>query len=99
MRTLLQLLSGVDDLDPDGVLHAAPPWSGDSDASCLSPDDEDVPPGLTYLLEVDLVQEVGAVWSSWRDGRAPTPDELTVAVIHYAEHDAYLPRQAGEESS
>jgi hypothetical protein len=96
VTTLVALLGAVEDLDPDGVLHAAPPWSGDSDAACVGPD-EDAPRGLTYLLEVDTVRDVAEVWSSWRDGRTPTPDDLAAAVIHYAEHDSYLPRQAGEE--
>jgi hypothetical protein len=31
------------------------------------------------------------VWSTWRDGATPTADEATLAIIYYAEHDAYQP--------
>jgi hypothetical protein len=49
------------------------------------------PQGMAYLLEVDLVQDVLEVWSEWRDGTAPTTAESVAAVVHYAEHDAYIP--------
>jgi hypothetical protein len=44
-----------------------------------------------YLLEVALAQEVLEVWSAWRNGKVPTFAESVEAVVHYAEHDAYLP--------
>jgi hypothetical protein len=37
------------------------------------------------------MKEVLQVWTRWRDGRTPTDDEACEAVVHYAEHDAYLP--------
>ena len=99
MATLGKLLERLDDLGRDEVIHAAQPWTPDSDAACLhGSDDEDVPTGLAYLLEVDLVHDVAEVWGAWRDGRRPTPEQLTEAVIHYAEHDAYLPAD-GEDGN
>ncbi len=91
MTSLVELMRGVDDLDRDGVIHAARPWTRHSDAVCLvDSGGEESPSGLAYLLEVDLIHDVAEVWSSWRDGRAPTADELADAVIHYATRDAYL---------
>jgi hypothetical protein len=91
MSSLVDLLGRLDDLDRDEVIHAARPWTRDSDAACLAePDDGSAPSGLAYLLEVALVHDVAEVWSSWRGGRRPTTEELTDAVIHYAKHDAYL---------
>ena len=97
MAPLVKLLERLDDLGRDEVIHAAQPWTPDSDAASLHESDE-VASGLAYLLEVDLVHDVAEVWSTWRDGRRPTPEQLTEAVIHYAEHDAYLPAD-GEDSS
>jgi hypothetical protein len=91
MSSLVNLLSRLDDLDRDEVIHAARPWTRDSDAARLAePDDGSAPSGLAYLLEVALVHDVAEVWSSWRGGRRPTTEELADAVIHYAKHDAYL---------
>ncbi len=97
MATLVKLLETLDDLGRDEVIHAARPWTPDSDAASRHESDE-VPSGLAYLLEVDLVHDVAEVWSAWRDGCRPTPEQLTAAVIHYAEHDAYLPAD-GEDSN
>ena len=48
-------------------------------------------PGYRYLLEVELVKDVIEVWSEWRDGQVPSPDEKLSAVLHYARNDAYQP--------
>lgn len=90
-EALVELLRRLPDLDRDEVIYAARPWTRDSGAASRAElDDGSAPPGLAYLLEVDVVRDVAEVWSSRRGGRAPTPDELADAVIHYAEHDAYL---------
>ena len=91
MTTLLALLGSLDDLDPEGVLYAARPWTYASQAECVRPDGEGAAHGFTYLLEVSGAIDVAVVWSAWRDGRTPTTQELADAVIHYAEHDSYLP--------
>ncbi|MFD9083235.1 hypothetical protein ACFYYM_35645 [Streptomyces erythrochromogenes] len=51
---------------------------------------DEPPPGLDYLLEVELVHDVLEVRSSWRNGARPTAAEKCEAVIHYAEYDARL---------
>ena len=43
---------------------------------------KNLPYGVLSVLEV---------WSAWRGGRIPTPEECAEVVIHYAERDAYLP--------
>jgi hypothetical protein len=53
--------------------------------------EEGAPAGFEYLLEVDAALSVLEVWSAWREGLRPTPEEAAEAVIHYAERDAYLP--------
>jgi hypothetical protein len=85
---LKQLLSQPDALHSDAVLYAIRPWTAETDAVVLVGDD--APAGYEYLLEVDLVLDVLEVWSAWRGGQSPTPEEAAKAVIYYAERDAYL---------
>lgn len=88
MPTLLDLLQSLDEQPAEAVIYAAKPWTAASDAAvaaCGAPR-----PNLPYLLEVVLAQDVLEVWSSWRDGARPNASEKCQAVIHYAEHDAYL---------
>ena len=47
--------------------------------------------GMEYFLGVRLAKDAILVWSEWRDGRPPTPEEACQAVIHYAVNDAYMP--------
>ena len=86
---LKQLLSEPDLLPIDAVLYAVRPWAAGTDAVVL--DGDDAPAGYEYLLEVNLVLDVLEVWSAWRGGRSPAPEEAAGAVIYYAERDAYLP--------
>jgi hypothetical protein len=71
------------------------PWLPSAEAVVLRGDA--VPEGVItssghrYLLEVDLAIEAVEVWSEWRAGAIPTPEEATNAVIYYGEHDAYQP--------
>ena len=53
--------------------------------------DEAQPEGWRYFLEVIIAREVLEVWSSWRDGRVPSPEEALSAIAYYAENDAYRP--------
>ena len=47
--------------------------------------------GLRYFLEMSTAKDVIHVWSSRRDGEAPTLDEKFAAVTYDAMNDAYLP--------
>lgn len=99
--TLLEVISRLDDIpsgdgySPGPTIYARRPWTPSSDALVLRGDDH--PDGVTtesghdYLLEVNLAVEVVEVWSAWRSGAIPTPEEATLAVIYYGEHDAYEP--------
>ena len=53
---------------------------------------------LSYLLGVEAAEDAMEVWSAWRGGRQPTPEELCEAVVFYALHDAYLPTEEMEEA-
>ncbi|WP_329390176.1 hypothetical protein OG625_38455 [Streptomyces sp. NBC_01351] len=88
MPTLLELLQSLDEQPAGAVIYAAKPWTAASDAVAVA---FDAPPSdLAYLLEVELAQDVLEVWSSWRNGAQPNALGICQAVIHYADHDAYL---------
>ena len=103
MRSLLEIITHLDSipsgdrLSPGPTIYALMPWSTQADAVVLT--GNDVPDGVVtasdyhYLLEVDLACEAIEVWSAWRGGAKPTPEEATLAVIYYAEHDAYMPTE------
>jgi hypothetical protein len=96
---LTALLSSLDELDDELTIYASPDLTETSRAIAVKePEDGSVPPeaaDLTYLLEVRLAKEVLRVWSDWRQGAAPTPEDRVEAIVHYARHDAYLPLDAG----
>jgi hypothetical protein len=92
MTRLLDAISALAFADPEATIYAAMPFTSHSEAMvCVEPEDAGSPAGLSYLLEVDLARDVLEVWGQWRNGKKPTPDEATTAVIYYAEHDAYEP--------
>ncbi|MGP3978249.1 hypothetical protein ACTWQF_30380 [Streptomyces sp. 8N114] len=88
MPPLKEVLPALDVQQPaESVIHAATPWRADSAATVVS---GNAPPcGLAYLL--GRARDVLEVWSAWRGGASPSAQERCEAIIHYAEHDAYLP--------
>lgn len=95
--TLKELLSQIDNIDDDLTIYAsaAPEITPESEAiATLEPEAGDIPAeakGMRYLLEVFLAKEVIDVWGKWRQGVKPTPEQMSEAVIYFAENDAYLP--------
>jgi hypothetical protein len=66
------------------VLLAFPDAAGDSPIEAA---------GFTYLLEVALAKEALHVLREDCDGQDPRESEQTAAVLHYAEHDTFLPKK------
>lgn len=101
MARLIEVISSLGDIAVDEAVEVVPtifarkPWTDAS--SCLVLAEEAVDgharsaPDHAYLLEVDVAREVLTVWSDWRAGVVPSPEEAARAVIYYAEHDAYEP--------
>jgi len=95
MTSLLDVVSALDAVPawgrfgPSPTIYARRPWTPGSDAQVATRRPAD--PAFEYLLEVNLAREAVEVWRDWRDGAVPTPEEATLAVIHYAEFDAYQP--------
>jgi hypothetical protein len=50
------------------------------------------PPGeMEYFLEVENAKDVVKAWSFMRGGKDPSLQERVIAVLYYAENDAYQP--------
>jgi hypothetical protein len=47
--------------------------------------------GLKYIIEMFLVKEIIDVWSSWRNNKAPSINNIIEAIKYYVENDTYLP--------
>ena len=90
MTHLLDLVAGLATASPDAVIVAVPPWSAESESYVVA-DETEAPDGTTYLLEVGVAAEAITVWSQWREGRSPSPEDACAAVLYYATNDAYLP--------
>jgi hypothetical protein len=92
VTSLAQIVAHLDEAGPDALMFVEPPWHADSRAAVVAHDAETTRvDGLRYFLEVDLAREVLQVWSAWRDGRKPSLDDAVVAIIYYAQRDAFLP--------
>jgi hypothetical protein len=99
---LINLLADYRSLNDKLTIYAEanPEWGPKSEAAVILPNmDGDTHPievagvQLQYMLEVRIAKEVIKVWSQWRGGRKPTPEEACEAVIFYAQNDAYLPEE------
>jgi hypothetical protein len=60
---------------------------GDEEGSFVCSQD----PALSYILMVRQAKECVEVWSEWRGGRRPTPQDKFAAVMYYSRNDAWLP--------
>lgn len=94
LETVLDQLETFDD---ESLIFARRDSKLDPDSEAiviLCPEDESQPhepEGMEYLLEVFLAREVLEVWSDWRGGRMPGPNEKIAALEYYCEHDCYIP--------
>ena len=84
-----------DRFDVGPTIFAKRPIERESDAIVLAEEVIDgvagSSPDFSYVLEVELANQVLDVWSLWRDGAVPSRTEAVDAVIYYAANDAYLP--------
>lgn len=89
-------LEGADDSLPrslciyaEGGANASP-----NSPAVVCPGDEqggfDCPrdPALSYVLMVQQAKECVGVWSEWRGGQRPTPQDKLAAVMYYSRNDA-----------
>ena len=92
---LTDVIQNLERFDDDQTIYATD-TTPDADASVdYEADDGSQAPsanGMRYVLEVSLAKDAIRVWSEWRDGRQPSPDERMRAVIFYAENDTFMPK-------
>lgn len=88
------VIRDLGELDGGLTIYVASGRTVDLTISAALVDEEidDQPEGMAYLLEVHLARDVLLVWKAWRDGQEPTREEACSAVVYYASHDAYQPR-------
>jgi hypothetical protein len=107
--TLFELIQCLDELeDSDGshplVIYAqhgadagrrspalvCPRGEGDSPACPLDS-------SLLEVLSVGQAREVIRVWSAWRGGLTPSPEDRFNAVMFYSRHGAFFPLESDRE--
>ena len=91
--TMGQVIREIGEINDDLTVYVAEGQVGRSPetAILLLDEDERVPAGAVYLLEVDIIKEVIAVWRNWRGGIEPSVNQACEAVFYYAARDAYQP--------
>lgn len=54
-------------------------------------------PSLTEVLSVAQAREAIAVWSAWRGGLSPSPEDRYRTVMFYSRHGAFFPLESEQE--
>jgi hypothetical protein len=52
---------------------------------------------LSEILSVEQARDAIAVWSAWRDGLTPSPEDRFRTVIFFSQHGAYFPLETDRE--
>lgn len=107
--TLFELIQRLDEFE-DGdrhhplVLYAQDgAAAGRSSPALVCPRREDGGPtcpldaSLTEVLGVERARDAIAVWSAWRGGLIPSPEDRFRAVMFYSQHGTYFPLETDRE--
>jgi hypothetical protein len=54
-------------------------------------------PSLSEVLSVGQAREAIEVWSAWRGGLTPSPEDRFRTVMFYSQHNAFLPLESDRE--
>jgi hypothetical protein len=54
-------------------------------------------PSLSEVLSVGQAREAIEVWSAWRDGLTPSPEDRFRTVMFYSRHGAFFPLESDRE--
>jgi hypothetical protein len=49
------------------------------------------------VLSVALAREAIQVWSAWRDGLTPSPEDRFKTVMFFSQHGAFFPLESDRE--
>jgi hypothetical protein len=107
--TLFELIERLDEFGDDGRFHSPVVYAqGGSAAGRNSPalicsrgegGDLKCPldASLTEVVSVEQARDAIAVWSAWRRGLTPTPEERFRTVMFFSQTGAYLPLETDRE--
>jgi len=54
-------------------------------------------PSLSEVLSVEQAREATEVWSAWRRGLIPSPEDRFNAVMFYSRHNTFFPLESDRE--
>jgi hypothetical protein len=54
-------------------------------------------PSLSEVLSVEQAREAIEVWSAWRGGLSPSPEDRFRTVMFFAQHGAFFPLESDRE--
>lgn len=103
---LIQSLDTVEDSDrshPMAVYAQNGADAGRASPALVCPRGEEgspacpVDPSLSEVLSVEQAREAIRVWSEWRGGLTPSPEERFRAVMFSSQHGAFLPLETDRE--
>jgi len=107
--TLFDLIQRLDEFEESDRLHPLVLYARDgaaagrSSTALVCPRGEDGGPtcpldaSLTEVLDVERARDAIAVWSAWRGGLIPSPEDRFRTVMFYSRHGAYFPLETDRE--
>ena len=101
--TLFELIQRLDEFrDAGGHRPLAIYAEGGSGAgrrsrALICPRGEGDDASLAEVLSVEQARDAIAVWSAWRHGLTPTPEERFRTVMFFSQSGAYLPLETDRE--
>lgn len=107
--TLFELIQGLDELEDSDRSHPLVLYAqngadaGRGNPALVCPRGEEGSPvcpldrSLSEVLGVEQALEAIQVWSAWRGGVTPSPEERFRAVMFSAVHGAFLPLETDRE--
>ncbi len=107
--TLIELIQRLDDFEDTDRLHPLVIYAQNGAGAVRSSPALVCPRGeggsltcpldatLSEVLSVEQARDAIAVWSAWRNGLTPSPEDRFRTVIFFAQHGAYFPLETDRE--
>jgi hypothetical protein len=105
--TLFELIQRLDEFEDSDRSHPLVIYAqGGADAGRKSPalvcprgegDSCSLDPSLSQVVSVEQAREAIRVWSAWRGGVTPSPEERFRAVMFFSQNGAFLPLESDRE--
>jgi hypothetical protein len=107
--TLFELIQRLDEFEDSDRTHPlviyaqGGPSAGRSSPALICSHGEDgslecpLDASLAEVLSVEQARDAIAVWSQWRGGVTPSPEEQFRTVMFFSQHGSYLPLETDRE--